>query len=421
MWCKPITLSFNESMKRQYALGTFLLLICSAVSGGNILKEAKEAIKNGSNLEQTETKLLEAIKTEDNVYKKLDFYYYAALLNRKINDQENEKLYLKQAYDTARFFNSIFSVFHHMGNYDSIVNHLQSERKIRKYRQKALRLLEPYQENLLNGGKFYFMKHDFARAYDFFDCYLKATDKGFFTTTSQDRQALLVEKISRWATSCGYKLQDPKKVLAYSKGALGDSAKRHFIYEYRAKAYLQMRDTASWLNNLKEGLRCNPDYSYFFASLTDYLNASQRYDEALQLADTMLSIRPRNTFFWYAKSVVLMNLKRYEECITAADSAIAYDSIYMYAYYNKGLAFCNLAVNMSDSAAAHINQEDYQDLRQRSVAYYAQALRPMEIVRVLAPKDTLRWAQPLYRIYLNLNMGAQFAQIENILKNFKNK
>ena len=105
----------------------------------------------------------------------------------------------------------------------------------------------------------------------------------------------------------------------------------------------------------------------------------------------------------------------------AADSAIAYDSIYMYAYYNKGLAFCNLATKMSDSAAAHIASEDYQDLRQKSVAYYAQALRPMEIVRVLAPKDTLRWAQPLYRIYLNLNMGPQFESIENILKAYKNK
>ena len=76
---------------------------------------------------------------------------------------------------------------------------------------------------------------------------------------------------------------------------------------------------------------------------------------------------------------------------------------------------------MNDSAVAHIAKEDYQYLRQKSVAYYAQALRPMEIVRVLAPKDTLRWAQPLYRIYLNLNMGAQFDAIEKILKSKKNK
>ena len=408
-------------MKKQYALGALLLLACSAVSGGNIIKEAKEAIKNGSNLEQTETKLMEAVKTEKDIYKKLDYYYYAALLNRKINDIENEKLYLKQAYDTTKFFNSIFSIFRYVNCYDSISDSLPSGRKMRKYKGKVCHILEPYQENLLNGGKFFFRKKDYVKAYDFFDCYLNASDQGFFDENHKANSDSVIYHISRWATSCAYKMNDPKKVLAHSNRALQDSVVRRFIYEYQAKAYLALGDTANWLSTLKDGLMHDPDYSYFFASLTDYLNANQRYGEALQLADTMLSCRPKNTFFWYAKSLVLLNLKRYEECIIAADSAIAYDSIYMYAYYNKGLAFCNLAVNMSDSAAARIASEDYQLLRQKSVAYYAQALRPMEIVRVLAPKDTLRWAQPLYRIYLNLNMGPQFANMENILKNFKGK
>lgn len=408
-------------MKKQYALGALLLLACSAVSGGNIIKEAKEAIKNGSNLEQTETRLLDAVKTEKDIYKKLDYYYYAALLNRKINDIENEKLYLKQAYDTTKFFNSIFSIFRYINCYDSISDSLPSGRKMRKYKEKVCHILEPYQENLLNGGKFYFNKKDYAKAYDFFDCYLNASDQGFFNNLNKENADSVIYRISRWATSCAYKMKNPQKVLVHSNRALQDSVVRRFIYEYQAKAYLALGDTVNWLSTLKDGLMHEPDYSYFFASLTDYLNAKQRYSEALQLADTMLSFRPKNTFFWYAKSLVLLNLKRYEECIIAADSAIAYDSIYMYAYYNKGLAFCNLAVNMSDSAAAHITSEDYQLLRQKSVAYYAQALRPMEIVRVLAPKDTLRWAQPLYRIYLNLNMGPQFANMENILKNFKGK
>ena len=405
-------------MKRKYALGVLLLLACSVVSGGNIFKEAKEAIKTGSNLEQTETKLLEAVKTEKNIYRRLDYYYYAALMNRKINDMENEKLYLKQSYDTVKFFNSIYAMFQHMERYDSIADSLSSEKKKRKYREKACDLLRSYQTNLLNGGKFYFMKNDFAKAYDFFDSYLLANEKDFFKKNGP-LQDSLIWKVARWSTLCGYKLNEPQKVLSYSSLALQDTILRHFIYEYQAKAYLALGDTANWLATLKSGLMYDPDYSFFFASLTDYLNANHRYEQALSLTDTMLTIRSKSPFFWYARSLVLLNLQRYQECISSADSAIAYDSIYMYAYYNKGLAFCNLAVQMSDSAAAYITSDEYENLRQKSVAYYAQALRPMEIVRVLAPKDTLRWAQPLYRIYLNLNMGAQFARIEQILKTFK--
>lgn len=414
-----ITLFFQIPMKRQYAFVVLLLLVCSAMSGGNIIKEAKEAIKNGSNLEQTESKLMEAVKTEDNIYKRLDYYYYAALLNRKINDMENEKLYLKQAYDTAKFFNSIYAVFQHMNAYDSLADSLSSEKKIRKYKEKAYHLLESYQMNLLNGGKFFFMRKDYGRAYDFFDCYLMAAEKGFFYVKPAEKRDSVLRRVARWATSCAYRVKDPGKVLVHSELALQDTVVRRFIYEYRAKAYLALGDTARWLSTLKDGLIHEPDYSYFFASLTDYLNRNQRYEEALHLADTMLTFRPQNTFIWYAKSLVLLNLKRYEESIVAADSAIAHDSIYMYAYYNKGLAFCNLAVKMSDSAAVNIANENYQNLHQQSVAYYAQALRPMEIVRVLAPKDTLRWAPPLYRIYLNLNMGPQFESMEAILNSLR--
>lgn len=334
---------------------------------------------------------------------------------------ENEKLYLKQAYDTAKFFNSIYAIFQHMNAYDSLADSLSSEKKIRKYREKAHRLLESYPGNLLNGGKFFFMKKDYVRAYDFFDCYLSAAEKGFFRVLPVADRDSVLRRVARWATSCAYRLQDPKKVLVHADLALQDTVVRRFIYEYQAKAYLALGDTAHWLSTLKAGLLHEPDYSYFFASLMDYLNRNRRYAESLQLADTMLTFRPQNTFFWYAKSLVLLNLKRYEEAIVAADSAIAHDSIYMYAYYNKGLAFCNLAVRMNDSAAQNIAQENYQNLHQKSVAYYAQALRPMEIVRVLAPKDTMRWAPPLYRIYLNLNMGPQFANIEAILKKFKKK
>ena len=46
---------------------------------------------------------------------------------------------------------------------------------------------------------------------------------------------------------------------------------------------------------------------------------------------------------------------------------------------------------------------------------YREAKGPMETVRKLAPEDSKRWASPHYRIYLNLNMGKDFAEMEKIL------
>jgi hypothetical protein len=43
----------------------------------------------------------------------------------------------------------------------------------------------------------------------------------------------------------------------------------------------------------------------------------------------------------------------------------------------------------------------------------------MEKVRQLQPESSARRASPLYRIYLNLNMGKEFDEIDAVLKKMK--
>jgi hypothetical protein len=40
----------------------------------------------------------------------------------------------------------------------------------------------------------------------------------------------------------------------------------------------------------------------------------------------------------------------------------------------------------------------------------------MEHYRSLSPQDQKRWAPALYRIYLNLNMGQQFEEIDRLMR-----
>ena len=49
-------------------------------------------------------------------------------------------------------------------------------------------------------------------------------------------------------------------------------------------------------------------------------------------------------------------------------------------------------------------------------AAYHNALFFMERYRALAPEQKQKWAPALYRIYLNLNMGKQFDEIDHLLK-----
>ena len=54
--------------------------------------------------------------------------------------------------------------------------------------------------------------------------------------------------------------------------------------------------------------------------------------------------------------------------------------------------------------------------KQQVLDYYKKAMPYLQKYRVLAPGEKDKWALPLYTIYLNLNMGKEFDEIDKLLK-----
>lgn len=67
----------------------------------------------------------------------------------------NEKLYLKQKYDTASLFSITQRLYHTMASFDSIDAMPDARGRIRpKYREKHASFLNSIRPNLFNGGVF---------------------------------------------------------------------------------------------------------------------------------------------------------------------------------------------------------------------------------------------------------------------------
>ena len=49
------------------------------------------------------------------------------------------------------------------------------------------------------------------------------------------------------------------------------------------------------------------------------------------------------------------------------------------------------------------------------------ALPYLEKYRKLEPNEVGKWSLPLYTIYLNLNMGKEFDEIDKVMNNNRNK
>ena len=109
------------------------------------------------------------------------------------------------------------------------------------------------------------------------------------------------------------------------------------------------------------------------------------------------------------KSTAVLNLERYAECISICDSMIAQGDSLPEAYLNAGLAYFNQAVKIDKSVPTRSG-------RKQMINLYRQALPYMVQYRKLQPSQSSRWLLPLYTIYLNLNMGKEFEEIDRLIK-----
>ena len=59
---------------------------------------------------------------------------------------------------------------------------------------------------------------------------------------------------------------------------------------------------------------------------------------------------------------------------------------------------------------------DSRKQKKQITKMYQKALPYMETYRKLAPQETQKWGEALYRIYFHLNMGKQFEESDQLLK-----
>lgn len=371
---------------------------------------AKDNIKKGTNLEQAESSMANLLKDSANRNnEKIWLTLYEA--QKKQYEQGNEKLYLKQDYDTAKLFLSVKKMFQTLEGLDSVDAQTDKKGRVKLvYRKKHAAMLDVHRRNLYNGGAYFVNKQNFKEAYNFFDMYLNCSIQPLFTGYKYDETDKNMPSAAYWAVYCGYKLQDPKATLHYAYWALKDTAHYQYMLQYLAETYKMEKDTMRYVSVLEEGFKKYPRFPFFFPRLIEYYTKNEQYDAALSLCDKALQVNDSSNLFKFTKSSVLLSLKRYKECIDLCDSVIAKDCTIIGAYLNAGLSYFNQAVE-ADKA---LKQTDKQ--KKEIIQLYKKALPYLEKYRKMVPDEKSLWGLPLYTIYLNLNMGKEFDEIDKLLK-----
>ena len=186
----------------------FLLLIivvCSVQAQRKDISQARQWIKHGNNLEKAENSMSNLLKDSTNRNnKKIWITLFEAV--KKQYEQGNEKLYLKQKYDTAKLFSLGKKMFDVLQAFDSVDATPNKKGVIKiEYRNEHAQFLNQIRPNLFNGGAYFMLKHKYQDAYNMYDAYINCAYQPLFKKYDYMRRDKLIPEASYWAAYNAYK------------------------------------------------------------------------------------------------------------------------------------------------------------------------------------------------------------------------
>lgn len=338
------------------------------------------------------------------------FYDLAIALETKANDAENMKLYLKQNYDTASFFNTGSKIIEYSIVQDSILA-ASNPATIAAKRKKKIANLIPYYQNLYNGGIFFIKRKQWTDADRMFSMYIDTSVSPIFENLAATNLAKL-SRAAFWSMTACYESQRYVDVFKYHDLAHTDTANLNYVLQYEALSYMQLHDTAHFVSKLKEGIAKNLSSEFFISRLTDYYNSIYDYKSSYLLSDSLLRTDSTSTLYLYAQTIALFNLKDYDRCIdnTLRLLRIAPDNID--ANYYIGLCWYNKGLDYDATIVPDPTSTKYKESKREVYKMFEQAMPYLEKFRAARPEDKERWQTPLYRIYFSLNLSDKLKGLE---------
>ncbi|MCQ2254729.1 MAG: hypothetical protein MJZ29_04465 [Bacteroidaceae bacterium] len=387
-------------MIRLYLSILFSLFVTVSFAQKKEIATARDNVKSGKNLDQVEKNMLKLLKDSANKENPRIYRLLNAAVQKQY-EQLNEKMYLKQSVDSAAFFLTLNRAFQYAFLTDSV---LPNERK--HYGPFLYR----YLQNLNAGGSYFFRKEKYNEAYTLLDTYISCKKHPMFADRKHEIHRM--KAASFRALCCGYRLNNFEKTVKHRKQALLYKPGNMVATKYLAETYQKVDSTYSkYVEMLDSGFVKYPCEEYFFTRLLNHQMANREYEKSLQLAEDAIDMCPYNELYLYAKSHILLSMEKYDECIAAADSTLAVSDSIADCYYIAGIANYYLAEQFQENSVKD------KDAKVKMHDYYRKSMAYLEKYREREPDRKDKWGSPLYNIYLNLNEGRKFDEINLLLRN----
>ena len=393
-------------MKKILPFLLMLFMPLAVMPQKKVIAQAQTLVKGGKELAKAE-KMMSDLLADSANRRNEKIWLTLQEAVRKQYEQGNEKLYLRQKYDTAALFTTARKIFLICEAFDSVEAMPDKKGRVNiRHREKNAEWLRTLRPNLYNAGTFFLRKMDYNHSWTFYDTYLDCARQPLFAAHHFIENDSLMPTAAYWALYSAYRLRRPDRVMKYQQLAEADTIHLDNILQYVAEMQLLAADTAAYVATLRRGFQHTPAHRFFFPRIIDFYNSRAMSDTANVFIDNALATDSTNSLFLFAKSSALLNARHYQQCIDITQKLLNINDSLPEAWCNMGLAYFNQAVELERS------MQRTRKKRKTVNALYEKSRPYMERFRAMAPTQQYKWVPALYTIYLNLNMGREFEEID---------
>lgn len=385
-----------------------LLAMSNCAYGQNPLKLIKTALK--SNKPAEALALVEKHRKDSSSIDMVQLLTYGFEAGLKLNDIENEKIYLRQRPDTTAFFTTLYSVFHYALQADSVAFAQEySNSGYKRVRKNFAARLNQLYPNLDAATRFLMQKERWKEVAEFSRMAIEARHSPIFAEHGANITPAMLSQYAERHMFSNFSLKRYEEVGRYMDIALEDSLQREIIFETAVQANKELNRESDYLRYLHKGLSEFPRNMFFFTRIAEEHLAHRQANKLLSLIDTLLANDPQNAKLYEYQAKSHLQQGNDSLCIVAARNMQQYDTLQTYADYYIGQGFFNLARKIE--LPQSINAVGYREAYGRQQHFYGKARPYMEFYRKNHPDDQNTWAPILYEIYLKLNLGKEFEDI----------
>jgi tetratricopeptide (TPR) repeat protein len=395
-------------------LSLFLVIsfTLSFAQKANISKAKNKALMENPDF----TGAREAIKLalKDSTTKNLaETWYVAGLIGNKENEAQYQKALLKMPFDTIVKGKAM------MESYDYFMQALKLDQvpdakgKVKpRYSKDIKTMLKDYysiQQNLIAYGAFQFEKKNYEGAVKTFEAYLEIPKLPIMNNEiKMDSTYNMISYYTAVASANG-NMHD--KAISIYEGLKDKKYETKSVYQSLYEEYVAKKDTANFVNTLKEGLDIFPKEAWFLQNLINYYIYSGKTKDALVYLDKAIDREPNLPQYRYVKGNLEESLGNYDDARAAFDKAIELDPTQAESYAGIGRIYYNKAVKILEASSKIKDMKLYNVEAQKAEDLFKQSLPFFKKASEVNPKE-IEYKKTLKTLYYRLQMNAEFDAIK---------